>query len=59
MHRKNQNLSVEKVLDEFEKEENSPAHRKGTFTIDAPFEKALNTILKIKRNHKEPIIPKK
>jgi len=36
-----QNLSVKKVLAEFQKAENSTAHRKGTFRIDVPFEDAL------------------
>lgn len=48
MGRKSNTISVEKVLAEFHKAENSTAHRKGTFKIDAPFDDALNKILKAK-----------
>jgi len=41
-------LNVEGVLREFRISEESQAHRKGTFKINAPFEKALYTILKAK-----------
>ncbi len=41
-------LSLQKVLGDFRKTEESPAHRKGTFKIDARFEEALNTIPKVK-----------
>jgi len=41
-------LNVAKVMEEFQKAEESSSHRNGTFKIDAPFEKALDTILKAK-----------
>jgi hypothetical protein len=41
-------LDVSTVMEEFQKSEASSGHRKGTFKIDAPFEKALDTILKAK-----------
>jgi len=34
-------LGVRKVVNEFQKEEKSTAHRKGTFKIDKPFEETL------------------
>lgn len=50
-------LDVDKVLREFENDEKSNARRNGTFKIDAPFEKGLNTILKgkpeVKRHKKQ------
>jgi hypothetical protein len=49
-------LNVGAVLEEFEKvEKSSSTRRNGTFKINAPFEKALDTILKVKP---EPIKPK-
>jgi len=41
-------LDVRKILEQFQEAEESKAHRKGTFKIDAPFERALDTILKSK-----------
>ncbi len=41
-------LDVNKVMEQFQKAEDSKAHRKGTFEINAPFENALNRILKAK-----------
>jgi len=41
-------LDVKKVLEQFQKAEASPAHRKGTFKIGVPFDKALDAILKSK-----------
>ncbi len=41
-------LNVERIMNEFNESEKSPAHRKGTFKIEAPFDQALNTILKSK-----------
>ncbi|MGD1103516.1 MAG: hypothetical protein ABSA59_15810 [Terriglobia bacterium] len=38
---------VQRVLEEFQEAEKSTSHRKGTFKNDAPFEKALDTILKV------------
>lgn len=45
---KSNRLDVEKILEDFDKEEKSKSHRKGTFKIDKPFEEALDTILKAK-----------
>jgi hypothetical protein len=39
-------FDVGKVLQEFEKAEESTAHCKGTFEVDAPPEKALDIVLK-------------
>lgn len=39
-------LNIEKVVADFQKSEDLSSHRRGTFKIDAPFEKALDTILK-------------
>lgn len=41
-------LDVGKVLEEFQKAEESSSGPNGTFKINAPFEKALDTILKAK-----------
>jgi hypothetical protein len=38
-------LDVGKVIEDFQKAEESSAHRKGTFNIDKPFGEALDTIL--------------
>lgn len=38
-------LDVKAVIDEFQRAEESPVHRKDAFKIDAPFEKALDKIL--------------
>lgn len=46
------NLNVSKVIKEFEKNEKSSAHRKGTFKIEAPFEKAVNALLQAKPTKK-------
>jgi hypothetical protein len=35
-------------MQEFQKAEGSPSHRKGTFKIDKPFEEALDIVLKAK-----------
>ena len=48
MRPKTKDLDVKKVMQEFQKVEESMAHRNGTFKIDKPFEKALDTILKAK-----------
>lgn len=53
MNRKSGNrLNIQKVLTDFEKAEKSTAHRKGSFKIEGPFEKALETILKPKNDLK-------
>ena len=44
--RQDTRFSVEKVLADFQEAEKS-SQRKGTFKIEAPFEKALDTILKV------------
>lgn len=41
-------LDVTQVLKEFEKAERSTAHRKSSFRIDVPFERALSAILRAK-----------
>lgn len=41
-------LDVNRVIKEFDKSEHSETHRRGTFKIEAPFDKALNTVLKSK-----------
>jgi hypothetical protein len=41
-------LDIKKVLAEFEKSQASKAHRKGTFKIEVPFEKAVKKIAKSK-----------
>ena len=48
-------LDVRKVLEEFQRAEESPAHHNGTFKIDAPFENALDTIIKAKADPKKAI----
>jgi hypothetical protein len=58
MKPKTADLNVKKVLTEFQKAENAPARRNGTFKIDAPFEKALDTILKAKPDTKQSKSPK-
>ncbi len=51
MNRKSRlRLNVQKVLADFQKVEESSSHRKGTFKITAPFEEALETILRVKPN---------
>jgi hypothetical protein len=47
-------LDVRRVLEEFQKAEELPPHRNGTFKIDAPFEDALKTILKAKTGPATP-----
>ncbi|MGD0006962.1 MAG: hypothetical protein ABSE93_00240 [Terriglobia bacterium] len=41
-------LNVAKVMEDFQKAEESSSRRKGTFRIAAPFEQALKAILKAK-----------
>ncbi|MGO8791468.1 MAG: hypothetical protein ACLQVL_29320 [Terriglobia bacterium] len=45
---KKNDISVERILAEFEKAERDPPHRNGTFKIEKPFDEALDTILKVK-----------
>jgi hypothetical protein len=40
-------LNVAKVVEDFQKSEDSSSRRKGTLKIDAPLEKALDTILRV------------
>jgi hypothetical protein len=53
MNDRNTTLNVAKVMDEFKKQEESPSRRNGTFKINAPFDKALDTILKAKPEPKK------
>lgn len=39
-------VDVREIIKEFEKSEESKAHRKGTFKINEPFEKAVDSLLK-------------
>jgi hypothetical protein len=41
-------LDVAKVMEDFQKAEESSSGRNGTFKIDKPFDEALDTILKAK-----------
>lgn len=43
-----QSLNIKEVMKQFERQEDSKSPHKGTFKIDAPFDKALKTILKAK-----------
>jgi hypothetical protein len=45
-------LDVKKVLEEFQKVEESQPRRKGTFKINIQFEKAIDAILKAKPTKK-------
>lgn len=49
--RNKSHLDTAKIVKAFQKSESSTAHHKGTFKINAPFEKALETVLKSKPNH--------
>lgn len=51
-------LNVKEVVAKFQKAENSPVHRRGTFKIDMPFEDALRKILKAKSEPKNAGKPK-
>src|SRR2546425_13333294 len=57
--RPDNNLCVGRVLAEFHKAEKSTAPRKGTFKIAAPFEEALDTILKAPHESKPKQLRKK
>jgi hypothetical protein len=46
--KRNSELSVEKVLEEFKKAEAAPAHRKDAFKINGSFEDAVKKIAKAK-----------
>lgn len=48
MGRKSSNLNVVQVMEDFAKHEKTSTHRNGTFKIEAPFEKAIDAILKAK-----------
>jgi len=43
-----------RVMEDFQKAEESSSPRNGTFKINAPFERALDTILKAKPEPKKP-----
>ncbi|MGB7592039.1 MAG: hypothetical protein WBO19_12450 [Terriglobia bacterium] len=47
-------LDVARVMEDFQKSEESSSHRNGTFKIDVPFEEALKTIVKAKPEPKKP-----
>jgi hypothetical protein len=47
-------FNVDKVMKEFQEVEDSASHRKGTFKIRVPFEKALDTIIKAKPDPGKP-----
>ena len=47
-------LDVAKVMEDFQREEESPSHRKGAFKIERPFDEALDTILKAKPEPRKP-----
>jgi len=52
---KNQDkLNVGEVMKQFRELEESPMPHKGTFKINAPFEKAIDTILKAQPDPKKP-----
>ncbi len=51
----NSRLDVAKVMEDFQKSEDSSSHRYGTFKIDKPFEEALDTVL---RARPKPATPK-
>jgi len=40
------------ILEQFQKAEEAPPHRNGTFKIDVPFEKAVEVILKARHQTK-------
>jgi len=46
-------LDVAKVMEDFQKAEESSSRRNGTFKIEKPFEEALETILKSKPEPKK------
>ena len=48
MKRKHTTLNVAKVLEDFQKAENSPTHRKDAFKIEGSFNDALKKIAKPK-----------
>lgn len=50
--KKSKSLDVSKIVGELAQQEDSYAHRHGSFKIDAPFERALDTILKSKAEAK-------
>jgi hypothetical protein len=47
-------LDTDKIMREFQQVENSEAHRRGTFKVEAPFEKAVDTILKSANQKSRP-----
>jgi hypothetical protein len=50
----NEPLNVEKVMEDFQREEESSSHRNGTFKIEAQFEDALETIMRAKPTPQKP-----
>jgi hypothetical protein len=53
MSRKDTTLNVAKVLEDFQKAENSSIHRKDAFKIEGRFEDALKKISKAKPHPKK------
>lgn len=47
-------LDIRKLMSQFHKSAESQSHRKGSFKIEAPFERALDTILKVNPGPKKP-----
>lgn len=39
-------LDIKEIVSQFDSNESLPSHRKGTFKIDVPFERALEKIVK-------------
>jgi hypothetical protein len=52
-------LDVARVVEDFQRQEESSSHREGTFKIDKPFEEALNSLLKAKPKDKTATLAKK
>jgi hypothetical protein len=50
--RREPEFSVSDALEKFQGYEDSPAHRKGTFKINASFEEALDRVLRLKTKPK-------
>jgi hypothetical protein len=53
MGRKNTDLNVAKVLEDFQKAEEAPTHRKDAFKIEGSFQDALKKIAKAKPHPKK------
>jgi hypothetical protein len=51
--KRSERLDVQKVMEDFQREEESSPRRKDAFKIDKPFEEALDTILNSKPTGKK------